>query len=97
MDFQNSPPLERLACFYVTISENFEHFHCFNFKTDFLEKENYSKKTRVTFLVESTKTENASSAISEVNVKANRTYNKRRKFGSKYFFLRILFQSNDLL
>ena len=25
-DFQNSPPFERSTCFYVTISENFEHF-----------------------------------------------------------------------
>ena len=31
-DFQNIPPLERSACFYVTISENFEHFQYFNFR-----------------------------------------------------------------
>ena len=35
-DFQNSPPLERLACFYVTISESFGHFQYLNFETDFL-------------------------------------------------------------
>ena len=34
-DFQNSPPFERSTCFYVTISENFEHFQYFNFETDF--------------------------------------------------------------
>ena len=28
-DFQNSPPFQRSACFYVTISENFEHFQIF--------------------------------------------------------------------
>ena len=39
-DFQNSPPLERFACFYVTINENFERFQSFNFETDFLENEN---------------------------------------------------------
>ena len=39
-DFQNSPPFERLACFYVTISENVERFQYFNFATDFLENEN---------------------------------------------------------
>ena len=48
-DFQNTPPFKRSACFNVTISENFERFHYFNFKTDFLEKEKLSKKTRVTF------------------------------------------------
>ena len=43
-DFQNSPPLERSASFYVTISENFERFQYFNFKTDFLENENLRLK-----------------------------------------------------
>ena len=49
-DFQNSPPFKRSACFNVTLSENFERFHYFNFKIDFLEKENLSKKTRLKFL-----------------------------------------------
>ena len=48
-DFQNSPPFERLACFYVTTSENFEHFQYFNFETDFLENENFFQKTGVPF------------------------------------------------
>ena len=48
-NFQNAPPFERSACFYVTISENFEHFQYFNFKTDFLENENFSQKTEVQF------------------------------------------------
>ena len=48
-DFQNSPPLERSACFYVTINENFEHFQYFNFETDFLENENFFQKTGVKF------------------------------------------------
>ena len=30
--FQNSYPLEKSACFYVAIAENFECFQCFNFK-----------------------------------------------------------------
>ena len=30
----NSHPFERLACFYVTISGNFERFQQFNFETD---------------------------------------------------------------
>ena len=48
-DLQNSPPFERLACFYVTISENFERFQQCNFKTDFLENENLFQKTGVLF------------------------------------------------
>ena len=47
--FQNSPPFERLACFYMTISENFVSFQYFNFKTDFLKNENLFQKTRVPF------------------------------------------------
>ena len=35
--------------FYVTISENFEHFQYFNFKTDFRENENFFQKTGAPF------------------------------------------------
>ena len=44
--FQNSPPFERSACFYVTmtISGNFECFKYFNSETDFLENENLFSK-----------------------------------------------------
>ena len=45
MDFQNSPPFERSACFYMTISESFKHFQYFDFKTDFLKNENLFRKT----------------------------------------------------
>ena len=48
-DFQNSPPFERSARFYVTISENFENFQYLNFETDFLESENFFQKTGVPF------------------------------------------------
>ena len=48
-DFRNIPPFERLACFYVTICENFERFQYFNFETDFLENENLFQKTGVPF------------------------------------------------
>ena len=37
-DFRNSPPFERSACFYVTISENFEHFQYLNFENKFSTK-----------------------------------------------------------
>ena len=44
---QNSPPFERLACFYVTISGNFERFQYLNFETDYLENENLFQNTGV--------------------------------------------------
>ena len=48
-DFQNSPPFERSACFYVAISESFKLFQYFNFETNFLENENPLQKTGVRF------------------------------------------------
>ena len=76
-DFQNSPPFERSACFYLTNSENFEHFQYFKFENDFLENENVFQKTGV--LVSSwtrIKIEKApfpyKNAISEANVKTNK-------------------------
>ena len=44
MDFQNNPPFERLACFNVMISGNFERFQHFNFEADFLESKNFFSK-----------------------------------------------------
>ena len=61
-DFQNSPSFDRWACFYVTITENFErfwNFDNFNFETNVLKNENLFQKTAVPFLVESTKIESA--------------------------------------
>ena len=49
MDFQNSPPFEKSACFYVTMAGNFERFQYFNFETNFLENENLFQKTGVLF------------------------------------------------
>ena len=49
-DFQNSPPLETLACFSVTITENFKLFQYFNIETDILKNENLFQKTGVSFL-----------------------------------------------
>ena len=48
-DFQNCPPFERWACFYVTIIGNSEPFQYFNFETDFLENGNLLQKTREPF------------------------------------------------
>ena len=89
--------------FYVTISESFKRFQCFNFETNFLEKENLFQKTGVPFLVETTKIEKIScpfkTALPETNVKTNRmaatkwTYHKEWSFPSNYFtFLENLFQ-----
>ena len=48
-DFQNSPPFDRSACFYLTINESFKRFQYFNFKTNFLENESLFQKTGVPF------------------------------------------------
>ena len=48
-DFQNSPPFERSACFYVIITENFKRFQYFDFETDFLESEKLFQKTGILF------------------------------------------------
>ena len=74
-DFQNSPPFERLACFYVTTTANFERFKDFHCETNFLENENLYQKLEYCFLLESTKIEDAiflyKTALSEANVKTN--------------------------
>ena len=44
-DFQNSPPFQRSACFYVTVCGNFDRFRYFNLETYFLENENLLPKT----------------------------------------------------
>ena len=48
-EFQNSPPFERSAYFYVIISGNFERFQYFNFEADFLENQNLFQKSGVPF------------------------------------------------
>ena len=48
-DFQNSSRFDRLACFYVTISESLKHFQYFNFEISFLENENLFQKTGALF------------------------------------------------
>ena len=99
---ENRSPLQRPACFYVTI---FEQFQYFNFKTNSLENENLFQKTEK---VEGTKIENApfpyETAMSEADIKTNRmvrtkwTYHKKRSFASNHFiFSIILFQFKNLL
>ena len=48
--FQNSYPLEKSACFYVTITENFEHLQYYNFQSNFAKIENHFQKAGVMFL-----------------------------------------------
>ena len=92
----------------MTITQNFEHFHYFNFETDCLEHENFFQKTVIPFLAERIKNEKASFsckiAISEANVKTNRIattkwdYHRERSFANDYFiFLKVLFQFKNLL
>ena len=102
-DFQNSSPFERLACFYLTISESFKRFQYFDFEANFLETKTLFKKLEYRFLVETTEIEITSfpfkTALSETNVKTNRmattkwTYHKEWSFASNCFiFLEIFFQ-----
>ena len=64
--------------------EKFERFQCFNFKTDFWKTKTFFKKLEYRFLVGSIKFENAAfpykTAVSEANVKTNKTYYKERSF-----------------
>ena len=68
-DFQNSPPFERLACFYVTVTGDFQRFQYFNTETSFLTMKRFSQKV---FLVKNNKIENAlfpyKTALSQANL-----------------------------
>ena len=56
-DSEDSPLFERMACFYATITWNFERFQYFNSETSFLKNTNPFQKTGIMFLVESAKIE----------------------------------------
>ena len=47
VDFQNSHPFVRQACFYATITGNLERFQYFNFELSFLLNEKVFQKTGV--------------------------------------------------
>ena len=106
-DIKNSRPFERLACFCVTTTGNFECFLYFIFEFNFLKTKIFFKKLEYRFLVQRTKIESAifphKIALPEANVKTNRTgstkctNHKGRSFVSNYFiFLKTLFQSMNL-
>ena len=82
-------------------------FNTLTLKQIFWKTKTFFKRLEYSFLVETTKIENASlpykTAISEANVKTNRmvstkwTYHKERSFVSSYFiFLKMLFQFKSL-
>ena len=48
-DFQDSPPVERSAHFYVKITVHSERFQFSNFETNFLKNENLFIKSGVPF------------------------------------------------
>ena len=106
--FQNSPPFERSACFYVTINANFDCFLCFNFEIFFWKTETSLKKLKYRFWLEilrlTTQYFHTKTFLSEANVKLNRmrvtkwTYHKERSFTSNYFIsLEILSQYKNFL
>ena len=107
-NFLNSPLFERVTFFHVAITGNFKRFKYFNFAANFLKNPNPFHKLDYCFLVESTKTENATfsckTALSEVHVKTNSmgstkwTYHKERSFASNYFiFSETFFQFKNLV
>ena len=74
--------------------EKSERFQCFNFKTDFCKTKTFFKKLEYSFLVGSIKFENVAfpykTALSEANVKTNKTYHKERSFTvTTWYFLKI--------
>ena len=94
--------------FYVIVTGNIERFQYFNFVTNFLKNKNLCQKIGVPFLVENTKTKNATflykTALSAANIITNRigstkwTYDKERSFASNYIvFIKFLFQFKNLL
>ena len=68
--FQNSPPLERWACFYGTISGNVERFQYFDLETD---------SKRIIFVI--SKTNGKTNRM----VSTKCVYHKERSFASNYF------------
>ena len=48
--FLNSSPFERLPCFYMTLTENFERFQYLDFETNFLKNGNLIQKIGISFL-----------------------------------------------
>ena len=107
MDFQNSPLFERSACFYVVISENFEHFQYFNFDTDFLEHEIFFQQTNFQLNALRIKGHHFHTKLTyqkpilrqiEWYITTKWAYQRGLTFASNYFiFLKVLFQFKDLL
>ena len=92
----------------MTISGNFERFQYFNFEKKFLQNENLFQKTRVPFLVKSTKIESASfpykTLMSEdkdndkYNIEYKMDLSQEQSLASNYLiFVKTLFQFKNLL
>ena len=75
-DFQDSPPFERSACFYMTITQNLNVFNTLTLKQIFWKAKTFFEKLDYHFLVESSKIESASfsykTPISEAKFKTNK-------------------------
>ena len=106
--FQNNPPFERSACFYVTISEVLNIFSTLTLIQIFWKTKILFKKLEYRFSVKTTEIKNTSfpfkTALSEANFKTNSmattkwTYHKERSFASNCFtFLENLLQFLNLL
>ena len=95
-NFLNSPLFERVTFFHVAITGNFERFKYFNFAANFLKNPNPFHKLDYCFLVESTKTENATfsckTALSEVHVKTNSMGSTKWTYHKNFFSLRTSYK-----
>ena len=88
----------------MTVTENFERFQYFNFEKNFPKNETFFKKLENHFLVEKTKTENATLILNKATTQKSELrqiewgvqYRPIRKSGilpvSFSFFLKFLFQ-----
>ena len=94
--FQNSLLFERLACFYVTISGNFERFQYLTLKQIFWKAKTFFKKLVYRFLVESTKIGNASFPYKTVMSKANVKIKRMMSTKWTFFFYLGFFHEHSL-
>ena len=83
-DFSDSLTFERSACFYVSVTENFEHLQQISWKW-----KTFFKKLEYHILVESSKIDNATyphkTSLLEVNIKTNRTGRTKWPYDEEQF------------
>ena len=79
-----------MACFYVTITGNFERFQFFNFETNFLQNKSFSKNWSVICKLKVLRF-SCKTALSEPNVKSNRKRLQNGPSQKTEFYLQLVF------